>query len=386
MTGRGRSATIGAVDADVVVVGAGAVGLACAAALSRTGLSVVVAERHASPGQETSSRNSQVVHAGIYYPAGSWKAGLCVRGNRSLSAFCEAHGIPFRRIGKWLLAVEPAEEERLAEVAAGGRANGVELVETPIDRFRSEEPHVRAVAAVLSPSTGILDVHGLLRVLRTLAEEHGASFAFRHELRRAEPIAGGYELVFSDPSGEEVRLTTPRVVNAAGLDADRVAGLPGLDPETAGYRQIWTKGSYFRIRSAHRPLARRLLYPVHPVGFGSVLGIHLTVDLDGEMKLGPDVEVLSTRRQDYAVDEGRRDSFLVAARRFLPSLGPEDVSPDQSGIRARLQAMGGPFRDFVIAEESERGLPGWVNLVGIESPGLTSCLEIAREVRVLLRR
>lgn len=386
MTGRGGGATIGAVDADVVVVGAGAVGLACAAELSQAGLSVVVAERHASPGQETSSRNSQVVHAGIYYPAGSLKARLCVRGNRSLSAFCEAHGIPFQRIGKWLLAVEPAEEDRLAEVAAGGRANGVELVETTIARFRSEEPHVRAAAAVLSPSTGILDVHGLFRALRVLAEEHGACFAFRHELKRAEPLAEGYELVFTDPSGEEVRLTTPRVVNAAGLDADRVAGLPGLDPEIAGYRQIWTKGCYFRIRSSHRPLARRLLYPVHPVGFGSVLGIHLTFDLEGEMRLGPDVEVLSTRRQDYAVDEGRRDSFLVAARRFLPSLGPEDVSPDQSGIRARLQVVGGPFRDFVIAEESQRGLPGWVNLVGIESPGLTSCLEIAREVRVLLRR
>lgn len=381
-----RGATIRGVDADVVVVGAGAVGLACAAALSRAGLSVVVAERHAAPGQETSSRNSQVLHAGIYYPAGSLKARLCVAGNQSLGAFCEAHGVPFRRIGKWLLAVEPGEEPRLAEIVAGGRENGVELVEVPIARFRAQEPHVRAAAAVLSPSTGILDVHGLFRALRMIAEGNGASFAFRHELRGAEPVAGGYELLFADPAGEEVRLTTSRVVNAAGLDADRVAAMPGLDADGAGYRQAWTKGSYFRIRSARRDLARRLLYPVLPPGHGSVLGIHLTVDLDGELKLGPDAEVLSHRRQEYAVDEERASAFLEAARRYLPSLEPDDLTPDQAGIRARLQAFDASFRDFVVSEESERGLPGWVNLVGIESPGLTCCLEIAREVvRVLPR-
>ncbi len=384
MTRRCAGATIGAVDADVVVVGAGAVGLACAAELSRAGLSVVVAERHASPGQETSSRNSQVLHAGIYYPAGSLKADLCVRGNRSLSAFCEAHDIPFRRIGKWLLAVEPEEEARLDEVVAGGRENGVVLEPFPLARFREEEPHVRAAAAVLSPSTGILDVHGLFRALRGIAEENGASFAMRHTLVAASPVRGGYELLFTDPSGEEARLTASFVVNAAGLDADTVAALPGLDVEGAGYGLTFTKGSYFRIRGGRRHLARRLLYPVLPSGHGSVLGIHLTIDLDGELKLGPDGEVLADRRQEYGVDEGRRDSFLAAARRYLPSLEEDDLFPDQSGIRARLQRPGGPFRDFVLAEESARGLPGWVNLVGIESPGLTSCLEIAREVRSLL--
>jgi len=223
---REGSATIGIVDADVVVVGAGAVGLACAAELSQAGLTVVIAERHASPGQETSSRNSQVLHAGIYYPAGSLKADLCVRGNRSLSAFCEAHGVPFRRVGKWLLAVEPEEEARLAEVVAGGRANGVALEEVPLARFRQEEPHVRAAAAVLSPSTGILDVHGLFRALHVIAEENGASFARRHTLASAAPVRGGYELRFSGPSGEEARLTASRVVNAAGLDADTVADGP----------------------------------------------------------------------------------------------------------------------------------------------------------------
>lgn len=371
-------------DADVVVVGAGVVGLACAAELSRAGLSVVVAERHATPGQETSSRNSQVVHAGIYYPPGSLKARLCLAGNRGLAAFCAAHDVPYRRVGKWLLALAPVEEERLAEVVAGGRENGVVLEEVPLARFRSEEPHVSATAAVLSPSTGILDVHGLFRALRVIGEESGASFAFRHALRAAEPVRGGWVLVFEDPSGEEVRLTTPRVVNAAGLDADVVAAMPGLDVDAAGYRQTWTKGSYFRIRSSRRYLTRRLLYPVMPHGYGSVLGIHLTLDLDGEPRLGPDVEPLAERRVDYAVDDGRRAAFLSAARRYLPALERGDLSPDQSGIRARLQAIGAPFRDFVVAEESERGLPGWVNLVGIESPGLTCCLEIARVVRRLL--
>lgn len=384
MTRRSRGATMEGMDADVVVVGAGAVGLACAAELSRAGLEVVVAERHASPGQETSSRNSQVLHAGIYYPPGSLKARLCVAGNRSLAEFCAAHDVPFRRVGKWLLAVEPDEVGRLGEIVAGGRANGVELEEVPLERFRAEEPHVRAVAAVLSPSTGILDVHGVFRALRVIAEGNGASFAFRHALKGAEPVAGGYELVFEDPSGKEARVTTPRVVNAAGLDADVVAAMPGVDVEAAGYRLSWARGHYFRIRGAKRHLASRLLYPVHPPGGGSFLGIHLTVDLDGELKLGPDVEWLQERRQEYAVREALLEPFLAAAVRYLPGLEAGDLAPDQSGIRARLQGPGQPFRDFVISEESERGLPGWVNLVGIESPGLTSCLEIAREVRDLL--
>ncbi|HPA51182.1 MAG TPA: NAD(P)/FAD-dependent oxidoreductase [Thermoanaerobaculia bacterium] len=371
-------------DADVVVVGAGVVGLATAAELSRAGLSVVVAERHPGPGRETSSRNSQVLHAGLYYPPGSRKARLCVAGNRNLAAFCEAHGVPFRRTGKWLLALEDGEEERLAQIVTAGRENGALLEEVSLSRFREEEPHVRATAAVLSPSTGILDVHGLFRVFRAVAEENGALFAFRHVLKAAAPARGGYELVFVDPSGEEVRLSTPRVVNAAGLDADVVAAMPGLDVDAAGYRQTWTKGSYFRVRSSRRHLARRLLYPVMPHGYGSVLGIHLTVDLDGELKLGPDVEPLEERRADYAVDESRRGAFLAAARRYLPALVADDLSPDQSGIRARLEVIGAPFRDFVVAEESERGLPGWVNLVGIESPGLTCCLELARQVRELL--
>lgn len=370
-------------DADVVVVGAGAVGLACAAALARAGLSVVVAERHTSPGQETSSRNSQVLHAGIYYPQGSLKARLCVRGNRSLSEFCETHAVPFRRIGKWLLAVEPDEEARLAEIVAGGRANGVALEEVSLTRFRAEEPHVLAAAAVLSPSTGILDVHGLFRAFRVIAEENGASFAFRHSLKAAERVPGGYDLVFDDPTGDEVRLSSSRVVNAAGLDADLVASLPGLDADAAGYRLSWTKGSYFRIRPARSHLAQRLIYPVHAPGFGSLLGIHVTVDLDGGLKLGPDIEVLEERRQVYDVAEEHRGDFFATAVRYLPDLALDDLSPDQSGIRARLQGLGGPFRDFVISEESARGLPGWVNLVGIESPGLTSCLEIAREVRAL---
>lgn len=384
VTSRSRGATIRRMDADVVVVGAGAVGLACAAELARAELAVVVAERHASPGQETSSRNSQVVHAGIYYPQGSLKAELCVRGNRSLSEFCEAHGVPFRRIGKWLLAVEPEEEARLAEVVSGGRANGVSLEEIPVSRFHSEEPYVRAAAAVLSPSTGILDVHGLFRALRVMAEEHGASFAFRHSLKAAARVPGGYDLVFDDPSGEEARLSASRVVNAAGLDADVVASMPGLDVDAAGYRLSWVRGHYFRIRGGKRHLARRLLYPVHPPGGGSFLGIHLTVDLDGELKLGPDVEWLPERTQAYAVREELLEPFHEAAIRYLPGLERGDLSPDQSGIRPRLQGPGQPFRDFVISEESERGLPGWVNLVGIESPGLTSCLEIAHEVRALL--
>ena len=370
-------------DADVVVVGAGAVGLACAAELARSGRSVVLVERHGTAGQETSSRNSQVVHAGIYYPSGSLKAELCVRGNRSLSAWCEAHDVPFRRIGKYLLAVEAEEERRLAEVAAQGRSNGALLLEVPLAQLRAEEPRVRAAAAVWSPTTGILDVHGLFRSLAVAAEAHGASFAYRHVLRAAQRAGDGYDLAFAGPDGEEVTLSASRVVNAAGLDSDTVAALPGLDVAAAGYRLHWARGHYFRIRPGKRGVARHLLYPVHPEGAAG-LGVHVTVDLDGELKLGPDLEWLSERRQDYAVREELSVDFLRAARRFLPYLEEGDLSPDQSGIRPRLAGPGEPFRDFVVAEESARGLPGWVNLVGIESPGLTCCLELAERVRELL--
>jgi len=369
-------------DADAVVIGAGVVGLACARALAARGRAVVILERHERFGVETSSRNSEVVHAGIYYPPGSLKATLCARGNAGLYAWCAAHGVGHRRVGKLIVAVEAAEEPKLAGILAQAEANGVRSLEplTPA-QASALEPHVRCTAALWSPDTGIVDSHALMASLLADAESHGATAGWRQAVCGVEAVGGGYRIAARDESGECASLETPWVVNAAGLDADTVAALAGFDVEACAYRQHFAQGRYFRVAPAKGRLARHLIYPAPPQ---ESLGIHVTLDLAGGVRLGPDLEYLAERRQVYEVDEGLRERFHAAVSRYLVGLAPDDLAPDLAGIRPKLQGPGEPVRDFVIREESERGHPGWVNLVGIESPGLTSCLEIGAMVVSLL--
>ncbi len=369
-------------NAGTVVIGAGVVGLAVAERLSRTRPDVLVLERHGAPGTETSSRNSQVLHAGLYYPLGSWKARLCVRANAALPGWCAAHGVPVERVGKLIVATSPEELGELDRLLAQGRANGVARLERVDAGFvRAREPLVRAEAALWSPDSGVLDAHALVRSLQAEATERGATIAFKHRLKHVERGPGVYRLQLEGPGGEPIELAAGAVVNAAGLEADAVAALAGIDVDAAGYRQHYVKGSYFRVR-APGPV-RHLVYPV-PAKHLAGLGVHLTVGLDGDLRLGPDVEPQPGRGTDYAVDEARRDAFATGAARYLPWLKPEHLTADQSGIRPKLSRPGEPFRDFVIAEESARGLPRWVNLLGIESPGLTCTMELAAEVAALL--
>ncbi|MFO0755861.1 MAG: NAD(P)/FAD-dependent oxidoreductase [Byssovorax sp.] len=365
---------------DVAIIGAGVVGLACAARLARAGRSALIIEQHAGIGRETSSRSSQVMHAGMYYPKGSRKAALCVRGNAMLGAYCEARGVPFRRIGKLIVATDEAGEEALAQILARGRDNGVPALDFATRAQLDEEPAVAARAALFSPTTGIVDADALMHSLRAEAEEHGADLALRHTVIGAERSSAGYRLHLRDPAGEEASVDAAQVVNAAGLHADRIAALLGLDPDALGYRQRFVKGSYFRVH--RRGLVSRLIYPVPPRDLLG-LGVHVTIELDGGIKLGPDAEPLAERTMDYTVNEHKRRAFFEAARRYLPSLREDDLAPDQAGIRPRLAGGEGPH-DFRIAEESARGFPGWVNLCGIESPGLTAALPIAEEVAALL--
>ncbi len=367
---------------DVVVVGAGVVGLACAERLSRRGLSVLVLERHPGIGMETSSRSSQVVHAGMYYPEGSRKAELCVRGNASLGAFCEARGVPFARPGKLIVATDEAGEAELAVILERGRRNGSAELTFASKSDLEREPNLLARAALRSPRTGIVDAHALMRSLMAEARSHGGDLALRHTLEVVERTAGGYLLRTREPSGDALTISTAWVVNAAGLWADDVAATVGLDVEAIGYRQRFVKGTYFRV---NRPgLVKSLVYPVPPRDLAG-LGVHITVELDGGLRLGPDVEPLPGRVADYRVDEGRRPAFFAAARTYLRGLREEDLSPDQAGIRPKLGHPGEPARDFVIVEESARGLPGFINLLGIESPGLTCSLEIGAQVSALIR-
>ncbi len=367
------------------MLGGGVVGLAVAMRLAVAGRSVVLLERHRSFGQETSSRNSEVIHAGMYYATGSLKAELCVAGNRSLRAWCDTHNVPSAQIGKFIVATAEDEVPTLAAILERGAANGVSgLRWAAPSELETAVPPVRAVAALYSADTGIVDSHALMRSLRDVAGDRGATFAWGHRVVRSERVARGYRIEFTDPGGAAGSIDTAAVVNAAGLEADRIAGGIGLDIDALGYRLVYVKGSYFRLAETWRGRLRHLVYPVPYQGLAG-LGSHVTIDLAGGVRVGPDVEFLPDRITDYSVDPGRAADFLAAARRYLPSLTLNELRPDQAGIRPR-RALPDPSAspDFVIAEESAQGLPGWVNLIGIESPGLTACLEIADRVVALL--
>jgi L-2-hydroxyglutarate oxidase LhgO len=367
-------------DTPLTVVGAGVVGLAVAARLAPRFPELVILERRERHGTETSSRNSEVIHAGMYYPTGTLKARLCVRGNRLLYELCGRLDVPHRRIAKLIVAVAPAETAELERLLALGRANGVTLEMRTGEECRGLEPAVPAVAGLFSPATGIVSAHGLMDALLHEARSHGALLQPRAELVAVERRDRDYRLDVRTPEGVE-SLTSERVVNAAGLEADTVAALAGIDVDAAGYRLHWWKGSYFAVWGAAARLVSRLVYPV-PTQVS--LGVHAVLGLDGRVRFGPDVDSRPDRRLDYSVDEGKRAAFGAAVRRIVPAIADADLTPDIAGIRPRLQAPGQGFHDFVIAEESARGLPGFVNLAGIESPGLTAALAIAEEVEGLL--
>jgi L-2-hydroxyglutarate oxidase LhgO len=367
-------------DVGLTVVGAGVVGLAVAARLAPRFPGLLIVERRERHGQETSSRNSEVIHAGMYYPTGSLKARLCVEGNRRLYEIAAAHDVPHRRVGKLIVAMSGEERPALETLFARGRDNGVELRLLTGAQARALEPRVEAVAALESPRTGIVSAHALMDHFLQAARAHGAELLPRAEVTGVERRGDGYALTLRTPDGVET-LVSERVVNAAGLESDTLAALCGIDVDAAGYRLHWCQGSYFSVPPARAALVSRLVYPVP--GLHS-LGTHAVLDLAGRLRFGPDVEYLDERRLDYRVDARRRASFGASVRHLLPQIADDELEPDISGIRPKLQAPGQPVRDFVIAEESARGLPGWVNLVGIESPGLTAAPAIARVVDELL--
>ena len=368
-------------DADVGVVGGGVVGLAAAAALARAGRDVLLLERRAGFGQETSSRNSGVIHAGLYYPTGSLKARLCVAGREALTARCERLRIPHRRTGKLVVATTPAEVEALERLRELGTANGVPGLEIlDAAALRAREPAVQGLAALWSPATGIVDAHALCDSFAAEAEAHGAVLLRRSEVIGIEARAGGHRVEVSDPDGTLSRIECAGVVNAAGLAADALVARAGLDPDAMGYRLHPCKGDYFALAPG-APL--RLATLVYPVPSGAGLGIHATLDLAGRLRFGPDAEYVE--RVHYTVDAAKAARFAEAAGRYLPGLRPEWLAPDQAGVRPKLAGPGEPFRDFVVAEESAAGLPGLVNCIGIESPGLTAAPAIAERVVELLR-
>jgi L-2-hydroxyglutarate oxidase LhgO len=363
-------------EADVVVVGGGAIGLACGAALARAGRRVVVLERHGGLARETTSRNSGVIHAGLYYPEGSWKARLCVEGRERLYARCAQEGLPHRQFGKIVVATEEAELRVLEELRVRGTANGapgLEIVDGP--EVSRREPCVTALAGLVSPRTGIVDAHAFCLSLAAELEREGGDVLLGNTLEAIERGPEGYRVrVRAGGAAPEV-VSCAALVNAAGLAADRVAALAGIDVDGAGYRQHPCKGDYFALAPSAPLRFHGLVYPVHG---RAGLGVHVTLDLGGRVRFGPDAHYVEAL--DYAIDPAKAAEFAEAAGRYLPGLRAEWLTPDQAGIRPKLQAPGETLRDFVIAEEGARGLPGLVNLLGIESPGLTAALAIGEEV------
>jgi L-2-hydroxyglutarate oxidase LhgO len=364
--------SIPAEHVDTVVIGAGVVGLAVARAFALAGREVVVLEKESTIGTGTSSRNSEVVHAGIYYPPGSLKARLCVAGRLALYPYLAERGIPHRRCGKLIVATDAGQIVGLEKLQAQARTNGVaDLRMLEAREARALEPEISCVAALESPSTGIIDSHAFMLALRGEAEDHGAAIAFRSPLTGGRVGPGKIELEVGGAA--PMHLMAGTVVNSAGLFAQDVAralaGFPvDLIPPT-----YYCKGNYFSL-SGRSPFAR-LVYPA-PESAG--LGVHLTLDLAGQARFGPDVEWIE--RLDYDVDPGRSRVFYDAIRRYWPGLKDGSLQPAYCGIRPKIQPQGEPSRDFVIQGPDEHGVPGLVNLFGIESPGLTASLAIADRV------
>jgi L-2-hydroxyglutarate oxidase LhgO len=369
-------------DAAVTIIGAGAVGLAIAECLSNEYSSVFVTEKNRTFGQETSSRNSEVIHAGIYYPPGSLKASLCVEGKEMLYRFCTRWDVPFNNCGKLIVATTPDETGKIKTIINNASDNGVrDLRVLSHDEIKQLEPDIFALTAILSPSTGVIDSHALMKRLETNFINNGGNIAYGNEVTGIEKISGGYEVTVTDAAGSNFTFTSGVIVNSAGLFSDKVSAMAGMmDSEL---EIVFCKGEYFRLKAPKNKLIRRLIYPV-PQHNLSGLGIHVTIDLGGGVKLGPDVTWMADKKPDYSIDASKQESFFNSVRRFLPFVEYDDIMPDMAGIRPKIQKPGGPVKDFYIMEESYRGYPGFVNLIGIESPGLTSCLAIGKYVRDLL--
>jgi L-2-hydroxyglutarate oxidase LhgO len=359
---------------DCVIIGAGVVGLAAGRVLAESGREVIVLDRNGGIGEETSSRNSEVIHAGLYYPTGSLKARLCIAGKRMLYAYCEARHVPYRRCGKLIVATEDAQLPRLDSIAAQAATNGVDDLER-IDAAELErrEPEVEGVAGLWSPSTGIIDSHALMVALQGDIEAADGIVATKTTVRSIH-VADRAVRLGTESDGEAGEIVARTVVNSAGLEAVRLAALStGTDAGNVP-QGFFAKGSYF-IYAGATPF-RTLVYPL-PVDGG--LGIHATLDLAGKLRFGPDVEWTDTI--DYSVDAKRREAFAESIRIYWPGVDADELVPGYSGIRPKLAGPGQPPADFRIDLAATGPARQLVHLLGIESPGLTSALALAEEVR-----
>jgi L-2-hydroxyglutarate oxidase LhgO len=369
-------------DVNITIIGSGVVGLAIASHLSSRYSNIFVIEKHKQFGQEISSRNSEVIHSGIYYPKGSLKARMCVRGNKLLYKLCDQEDIQYNNCGKLIVATDESDLDALdglLQKAIGNEVYDLEMLDG--SQVEKLEPNVKAVRALFSPSTGIIDTHGLMKYFEKNSILNGVEFAYHSEVKGLHRENGGYRIDLMDSEGTPFSFSSSVIINCAGLESDKIAGLLGIHDEN--YRIYFVKGEYFRVNPPKNRMVRRLIYPV-PGQKLVGLGIHSTVDLSCGLKLGPSAFYLEKNVYDYSVNAGNSDKFYQSAKKFLPFIEPEDLSPDMAGIRPKIQAPGSSVKDFVIRNEQERGFENFINLIGIESPGLTSSMAIAEYVEDLI--
>ncbi len=367
---------------DVVVVGAGVVGLAVARALAQAGREVMVLEKEQAIGTGVSSRNSEVIHAGLYYPPGSLKASLCVRGKDLLYAFCADRGVDVRACGKLVVATDEAQLPGLAALEARCQANGVPVERLTAAQAQEKEPALQCLAALYSPTTGIVDSHGLMLALQADLENAGGMVAVDSAVVQGQVVPGGLVLTVRSPGQPDVMVQARTVVNAAALHACQVArSIQGLAPEHVP-TEHFAKGSYYSLQG--KAPFTHLIYPAPQDAW---LGVHLTLDLGGQAKFGPDLEWLTVTQPehiDYRVDPARAEGFYAEVRRYWPGLPDGALAPSYSGVRPKIHAPGEAAPDFRIDGPAVHGVAGLVNLFGIESPGLTSALALGEHVAVLL--
>ncbi len=356
----------------VLVIGAGVVGLAVARAAARKGHEVIVAEAQAAIGTGISSRNSEVIHGGMYYATGTLRGRHCVRGRRMLYEFCASHGVPHRKCGKLVVATNAAELDKIGQIEKQGHINGVEGLELiGGNAARALEPELSCIGALHSPETGIIDSHRYMLALRGDLEDAGGAIALNTPVIGAARKGGQWQVAFGGSDGGEFAFDA--VVNCAGLRAQAVARAMADYPATRVPRLVLAKGNYFTF--AGKPAFARLIYPTPIVGG---LGVHVTLDLAGRMRFGPDVEWIS--EENYDVNPARAELFYARIRTYWPGLPDGSLSPDYSGIRPKLTGPGEPQADFLIDAPAQHGLPGLVQMFGIELPGLTSSLSLGEEV------
>jgi L-2-hydroxyglutarate oxidase LhgO len=371
-------------ETGITIIGAGIVGLAIAEQLSKTGGDIVVVEQHESFGRETSSRNSQVLHAGLYYPVGSLKARLCVEGNPMMYKFCEEHGISAIRTGKLIPGIDADEIAKVHDRFQLGNANGAaDLRMLTREEISSWAPEMTCTESFISPSTGIVDAHNVMARLEQLAASRGVIFAYNSKVEALQYDGGKWHLQMKDADGEALDLTTERVINSSGLNADILAETSGFDAAANGCSQYPGKGEYFRVAERHRNRMQILVYPAVTEAMEGTIakGVHLVLELDGGMKIGPNTLPGKT---DYNVDPSHLAQFHEQMSRYLPWLERADLRPDTAGVRPVRTGGDKHSQDYYISEESDKGLPGLINLIAMNSPALTSCLAIAKYVEEIL--